>query len=216
MPKFVNFILNQFLANLHFIIAQMGTGSAIYNNLTDRQLAEMLRDGDQQAYTEIFERYNKLLIKHAFHLLQSSDEAGDLVQDIFLILWQKRSGLVFKSSLSAYLYTAVRNRVFDLLSHQKVVARYTDAIGRFMEEGHSISDAGLRERELAELIEREIAALPRKMREVFLLSRKDELGYKEIGERLNISDQTAKLQVHNAIKILKLKIASYLHVFWLL
>jgi RNA polymerase sigma-70 factor (ECF subfamily) len=168
------------------------------------------------AYTEIFERYNKLLIKHAFHLLQSGDQAGDLVQDVFLVLWQKHEQLVFKSSLSAYLYTAVRNRVFDLLSHQKVAARYADAIGRFMEEGNSISDAKLREQELAAVIEKEIAALPKKMQEVFLLSRKEELSYKEIGERLGISDQTAKLQVHNAIKILKLKINSYLHLLWML
>lgn len=191
-------------------------GNRIYSSLTDQQLTAMLLNGNEVAYTEIFERYNKLLIKHAYHLLQSSDEAGDLVQDVFLVLWQKRDQLIFKSSLSSYLYISVRNRVFDLLSHQKVVARYAEAIGNFMEQGNSISDANLRERELAEIIEKEIAALPKKMREVFLLSRREELSYKEIGEHLNISDQTAKLQVHNAIKILKLKISSYLHVLWML
>lgn len=194
----------------------MAMGNRIYRSLTDQQLTAMLLNGNEVAYTEIFERYNKLLIKHAYHLLQSSDEAGDLVQDVFLVLWQKRDRLIFKSSLSSYLYISVRNRVFDLLSHQKVVARYAEAIGNFMEQGNSISDANLRERELAEIIEKEIAALPKKMREVFLLSRREELSYKEIGEHLNISDQTAKLQVHNAIKILKSKISSYLHVLWML
>jgi len=186
-----------------------------YREISDTELLKLLREKNHAAYTEIFERYNKLLIKHAFHLLQSGEQAGDLVQDVFLVLWQKHESLVIKTSLSSYLYTAVRNRVFDLLSHQKVVSQYADAIGRFMEEGHSISDADLREKELGNIIEKEIAALPKKMREVFLLRRKEELSYKEIGERLNISDQTAKLQVHNAIKLLKLKIHSYLNSIWL-
>lgn len=124
-----------------------------YFSFTDSQLTALLLQGDERAYAEIFERYNKLLIKHAYHLLQSGEEAGDLVQDVFLALWQKHRELVITSSISSYLYRAVRNRVFDLLSHQKVVSRYTEAIGRFMEEGNSISDANLREKELAEIIE---------------------------------------------------------------
>ncbi|MFZ4261943.1 RNA polymerase sigma factor [Sphingobacterium sp. HJSM2_6] len=187
-----------------------------YQNSTDRHLATLLLQGDQRAYTEIFERYHKLLIKHAFQLLQEKEAAGDLVQDVFLTLWQKRETISVTNSLSSYLYTATRNKVFNLLSHQKVASRYAESIANFMEEGHSMTDVTLREKELARIIEKEIDALPTKMREVFLLRSQEELSYQQIGEQLNITKQTAKLQMHNALKILKIKIKSYLHVLWLL
>ncbi|WP_316825911.1 RNA polymerase sigma-70 factor [Pedobacter miscanthi] len=189
----------------------MGTGNK-YSCLTDRQLTEMFLGGDQFAYTEIFERYHGLLLRHTFQLLQDKDEALDLVQDVFLSLWQRRETLVFSTSLSAYMYTATRNRVFNRLSHQKVANRYADSLAGFMKKNHPVADEQMIEKELTVLIEKEIHNLPAKMREIFLLRRKDELSYKEIAERLGISDQTAKLQVHNAVKTLRIKMSYYLHI----
>ena len=184
-----------------------------YIKYTDLKLAGLLKKGDQRAYTEIFERYNRLLIKHTFQILQNQELAADIVQDVFLALWQKRDNITFHTSLSSYLYKATRNKVFDALSHQKVVLRYADSISQFMEEGQYITDDLVREKELSALIEKEIASLPPRMQEVFRLSRERELSYKEIAEQLNISDQTAKLQVHNALKILRLKIGTLLSIF---
>lgn len=184
-----------------------------YSKLTDRELASLLKKGDQYAYTQIFERYNELLLRHAYRLLENRNEAGDIVQDIFLILWQKRESIVFKTALSAYLYCSVRNRIFDLISHQKVVARYAESIGSFMEQGYTLIDDQIREKELAAVIGKEIAALPPKMRQVFLLSRHEEYSYQEIADQLNITHKTAKQQVYNAAKILKLKIEPFLGVF---
>ncbi|WP_316843958.1 RNA polymerase sigma-70 factor [Pedobacter psychrodurus] len=191
----------------------MATCVTTYSSLTDRELSEMLLTGDQSAYTEIFERYHELLLKHAYQLLQDKNEALDLVQDVFLSLWQKRETLVFSTSLSAYIYTATRNRVFNRLSHQKVVGRYAESLSCFMEKSQPIADEQMIGKELAFLIEKEIHNLPSKMREIFLLRRKEELSYNEIAERLGISGKTAKLQVHNALKILRVKISSYLHAF---
>ncbi|WP_431217566.1 sigma-70 family RNA polymerase sigma factor [Puia sp. P3] len=106
-------------------------------------------------------------------------------------------------SLSSYLYTSVRNRVLNRIEHKRVKDAYLFSIQRFMKEGESIIDEQLRVRELTALIEKEIAALPDKMREVFELSRREELSHKEIAEKLNISDKTVKKQVSNAIKILR-------------
>ncbi len=182
---------------------------AEYNTYTDQELTAFLAGGDQLAYTEIFSRYVKLLVAHAFRLLGDRDEANDVVQDVFLMLWQKKDSLVFTTSLSSYLYTAIRNRIFNQMSHQKIVAKYADSIVGFMENGYSLSDDNLREKELAKIIEKEIEALPPKMRKVFLLRKKEELSYKEIAEILDITDKTAKHQVYSAVKILKLKISSF-------
>lgn len=186
---------------------------ANYSKFTDNELTVLLKQGDGYAYSEIFERYKTILYKHAFRLLNDEDEANDVIQDVFLSIWQKKDALNLKTSLSAYLYGSVRNRIFDMISHQKVVAKYADSIRAYFEAGQYITDEQVRARELAAIIEKEIAALPPKMRMVFELSRREELSYKNIGAQLNISEKTVKQQVHNAVKILRLKINTFLTVF---
>lgn len=184
-----------------------------YSDHSDQQLVDLLSSADQLAYTEIFERYAKLLVGHAYRLLGDRDEANDVVQDVFMVLWQNRFSLQLQTSLSAYLYVAVRNRVLNRLSHAKVVSRYADSILDFMDNVHVNSDELFLAKELEKLIESEINALPEKMREVFLLRKQEELSYSEISERMGITDKTAKQQVHNAVKILRTKINSFLFTF---
>jgi len=185
---------------------------ATYSKFTDNELASLIKENDQVAYTEIFLRYSKLLVAHAYRLLGDQDEANDVVQDVFLKLWQNRENLVLNTSLSSYLYIAIRNRVFNHISHQKIVAKYADSILNFMEAGHAVTDELIRAKELAIIIEQEIAALPPKMREVFLLNKREELSYKEIALKLDITDKTAKQQVYNALKNLRLKITSLMSI----
>lgn len=185
----------------------------LYSHLSDVELVDLLKSGNQLAYTEIFERYTRVLLRHAFRLLSDHEETHDVVQDVFLQLWQKREDLSFKTSLSAYLYASVRNKIFNLLSHRKVILRYAESISSFMVEGYNIIEDQIREKELASIIEKEVNALPPKMREVFLLNKKEGLNYREISERLNISSETAKQQVYKAMKILKLKIDSFLSIY---
>jgi RNA polymerase sigma-70 factor (ECF subfamily) len=181
-----------------------------YTHFSDAELVLLLKHDDQLAYTEIFERYNEILLRHAYRILSHSEEVNDVIQDIFLVLWHKRHQLEFKTSISAYLYTATRNRILDLISHQKIVVRYADSINKFFIDGFNITEDSLRENELSALIEKEIENLPVKMKAVFLLNKRHGMSYKEIAEKLNITDQTAKQQVYKALKILKPKIDSFL------
>jgi RNA polymerase sigma-70 factor (ECF subfamily) len=183
-----------------------------YSNFTDHELTVLLAEGDQIAFTEIFDRYKVILYKHACRLLNNYEEANDVIQDIFTKLWEKRDTINLKTSLSSYLYSAVRNRIFNLMSHQKVVSKYLEATYDFEDKGNYIVDEQIMMKELATIIEREIDALPPKMREVFKLSR-EKSTYKEIAQVLNISDKTVKQQVHNAVKILKVKVNSSLMLF---
>lgn len=179
-----------------------------YTHLKDAELTTLLRGGDALAYTELYERYHQILLKHAYRLLGDEAETFDVVQDVFLQLWQKRSDLTLHTSLSAYLYTAVKHRIFKLFAHGKVVDRYLDSLRVFMNATphHTEIEQGLIEKELQSLIVNEINALPERMREVLLLNKQEELSYKEIADRLGTSDQTAKQQVYKAMKILKPKV----------
>lgn len=184
-----------------------------FSNFTDRQLALLFKKGDRHAYSEIFERYSRLLLRHAFRLLNDNEEAQDVVQEVFVMLWEKRDTIDPDKSFSSYLYSLVRNRIFNLLSHKKVVLKYAESFDQFRVEGYNITEDTVRENELAKIIEREVELLPERMREVFLLNKKHGMSYQEIGEQLDISPDTAKQQVYKAVKILKPKIDDFLSVF---
>jgi RNA polymerase sigma-70 factor, ECF subfamily len=186
---------------------------ADYLNLTDQELTTLLIRGDSLAYSVVFERYSRLLVSHAYKMLQDKEHAADTVQDLMLSLWDKRTQLNSNLSLSAYLYTGLRNRIFNAMAHRKVIEKYADSIISYMEGTHVYSDDVFKEKELAALLQKEISALPEKMREVFVLYKMEELSYNEIAQRLGITDRTAKQQVYNAVKILKTKITAYLSLF---
>lgn len=185
---------------------------AMYRNLNDLELISLLKEGDEIAYTEIYNRYNSLLQNHAYKKLGDFDEVKDVLQELFVNLWIKRAELPITTNLSGYFYIALRNRVFNQYAHKIVVSKYIQSLQTFIEQRHYITDNQVREKELALLIQNEIDALPPKMREVFELSRKSGLSHKEIASKLNISDQTVSKQITNAIKILKVKLG----ILWIL
>lgn len=185
----------------------------VYSKYADHILLDFLKEDDQLAYTEIFERYSKILVNHAYKMLGNQDEANDVVQEVFLSIWNKRNELAITGSLSSYLYKATKNRILNHIAHEKVVSRYADSISGFIENDYVLADSKLREEELEAIIAKEIALLPEKMREVFLLRKVEELSYDEIALQLNITDKTAKQQVYNSLKILREKLKSLMSVF---
>lgn len=150
---------------------------------------------------------------HAYKMLGDEDEAKDVVQELFTSIWAQRAELELVTSLKAYLYTALRNRVLNVFDKRKVRESYLEAMAIYFDENHQVVEDNLREKELACIIDKEIANLPEKMRNVFELSRKQNLSHKEIASELQISDKTVKKQINNAIRILKLKIS---YLFFLL
>lgn len=186
---------------------------SVYNKYDDHTLITLLKEDNQLAYTEIFERYSRILVNHAYKVLGNQDEANDIVQEIFLSIWNKRYELTITGSLSSYLYKATKNRILNHIAHEKVVSRYADSISNFIENDYILADSKIREQELEAIIAKEIALLPEKMREVFLLRKVEELSYDEIALQLNITDKTAKQQVYNSLKILREKLKSLVSVF---
>lgn len=185
-----------------------------YNKHTDQELASLLRDGDQGTFAFIYNKFKASLYLHALRTIKDADQATDIVQEVFTNLWEKRSQFALTSSIDNYLYGAVRNRVFNAIAHQNITDRYAKSIQTFFEKGEFFTDNLIREKELNQIIQKEIEALPKKMREVFLLSRNTDLSHKEIGKVLGISDTTVKKQVGNAVRILRLKINLSILLFY--
>lgn len=188
----------------------------IYKQLDDQELVAFIKNDDQQAYAEIYQRYFRVLFIHAYKKLQDKEEARDLIQELFVTLWTKRESLLLNTSFVAYLYTAARNRILDHYSHKNVQSRYIDSLQKFIDVEPVETDHHVREKELLEAIDKEIQALPPKMREIFELSRKYHLSHKEIAEQLHISEQTVSKQVSNALKTLRSKLGPALFFLFLL
>jgi RNA polymerase sigma-70 factor (ECF subfamily) len=186
---------------------------ADYNTYTDEDLTDLLKSNDHAAYEKIYQRYWLVLYRHARKMLQDEEEARDVVQDVFVTLWSKREELTLNTSLSAYLYVAVRNKILNLFKRSKIENNHMDSLKVFINKGENITDHLLREKNLSEIIEQEIALLPLRMRQVFELKRKSNLSYKEIAEEMTISDLTVKTQMNKAIKILRLRLGSVLSSF---
>lgn len=183
---------------------------AAYSTYTDLELTSLLKGGDQAAFNEIHKRYYALLYNHAFKRLPYREEVKDILQELFAFLWNNRDSLVFTSGLAAYLYSSVRNRVINVFTKQKVRTAYAASLQDYLVAGENVTDWRLREKELATLIEREIAALPPQMRRVFELSRNEHLSHNEIAALLNTSPLTVRKQVQNALKILRSKLGANL------
>lgn len=186
------------------------------NKLSDQELFVALKGGDPEAYTEIYHRYSASIYIHVYNKLQSREESRDIVQDLFRSLWERRKDLNIQTALAGYLFAAARYRVFELISHRNVVSRFRDSISDFAAHGECITDHLVREKQLLTIIDEAIAALPEKMQEIFVLSRKQHLTHKEIAAKLGISEKTVKNQVNNSLKILRAKLGSALFFAFLL
>ena len=109
----------------------MGT----YSENSDGQLLDLMSGDDNQAFAEIYQRYKGVLFVHAYKMLGDYEEAKDVLQELFIMLWTKRNEIILKTTLSAYLYGAIRNRVFDVIAHKKVQENYISSLAGFLEEG---------------------------------------------------------------------------------
>ncbi len=189
---------------------------SVYQQFTDQELTDLLTSGDQQAYTEIYDRYIFVLLNHIYNRTHDREEAKDIVHEVFARLWANREGLEITSSLAGFLYTSARNIVLNQVTRKKVEAKYFNSILKFLEHPQVITDHKVRENQLIAIIEKEIAALPPKMREVFELSRKQHLSHREIAEKLAISEQTVSKHVTNALKILRIKLGLFAYLLWII
>jgi RNA polymerase sigma-70 factor (ECF subfamily) len=171
-----------------------------------------LRRGDHAAFSRLIHRYHPELYAFAMRRLGAPDDVDDLLQDVFLAVWRQRERLAPDSSLRAYLYRAVRNgilnrrrdagRAAQLLSETADVAGVTDAeadVSEMME--HT---------ELRRAVDRAIAQLPDRCREVWILCRERELSYAEASAVLGIAIGTVGAQMARAFRVVRAAAAPFL------
>jgi len=182
-------------------------------SLTDHELTVLLSEGDSTAYTILYERYFGVLYLHARKKIRDSEEARDAVQDTFISLWKNKLNIDASKGIAPYLYTSLRNRIIDFFAKQDINSRYISSFSEFDKETYCTTDHLIREKQLIEIIDKEISGLPPRMKEIFGLSRKEHLSHKEIAEQLGLSEHTVRTQVKQALRLLRNRLGFLLYLY---
>lgn len=172
----------------------------------DDVLLNLLKEDNKDAFDVIYMRYWERLYFYLVKAIKNAEEAEDILQEVFVSLWKRRNDLDGIESLSGYLFSCVRYGGFRYIRNEIKKNDFRKSWNFLFQEEDNLPEMQLAANELSRLLNKEIDKLPVKMREVFILSRKEELSYKEIAHKLNISDKTVKKQVSNALKYLHLKL----------
>lgn len=174
---------------------------ASYKSYSDEELVVLLRNGERQAFDEIYDRFWDKLFVTATNRLGSSDEAEDLVQDVMVRLWNNQATISIQTSLSAYLSVAVKYEVINYLAKQKRYQGYVSSSSP--SETDNSTENFLQLHELQGRLAKLVKSLPEKCQMAFVLSREYGLSQKQIAQEMNISENTVESHLKKAIKTLR-------------
>ena len=180
--------------------------SALHNR-TEPELLALMKEDHRGAFNEIYDRYWLKLYMAAVKRLKSKDDAKDLVQDLFFSIWMKRDSLVITTSLSSYLFTAIKYKVINHIESNIIKGNYLNSLDKSLIDYDDQTNEVISARDLEQFLDSKINDLSPKVKEVFELSRKKNLSVNEIALKLNISDQTVKNQLTKALKTLRLELS---------
>jgi RNA polymerase sigma-70 factor (family 1) len=175
---------------------------------TEKHLIEGLRNGDQTAFYEIFERYWNTLYNAAYIRLRAHEEAEEIVQELFVTLWDKRQTLEI-INLPVYLHVAVRKRVLNTLRRKITEQKYWDYCAGFF-PAHNTTEDMVSFDELTHEIEVAVNRLPERSRQVFKLNKLEGKPVAEIAKFLKLSERSIEYDLARSIKELKLHLKDYI------
>lgn len=174
----------------------------------DKALLSNLANGEKWAFDQLYHRYWEALFRYVVRVLKDENDTADVLQDTFFKIWEQRERLQHVESVKAYLFTVARNGALRFIALQQNHQRFVASLGAFLndESYERSAEEALTLNELQMSIDKQITRMPPRMREVFLLSRFENLSNREIATRLNISEHTVKKQINYALKLIRLTV----------
>jgi RNA polymerase sigma-70 factor (family 1) len=182
--------------------------------ISDAELAVRLKSRDKTAFDLVYQRYWLKLYRVAVHIVEDRAVAEDVTQDSFISYWEKAS-LQDIRNIEAYLYQMVKYRCFMHLRSGSISRKHLDRFASVLANAVTI-DTEFEARELEQVVDQAIASLPEKCREVYQLSRVEQLPNKKIAEKLHISPKTVENQITKALRHLRLSLDKLAVLFFLI
>ena len=183
----------------------MGDTAKHYFSWSEEDLLFGIQRGDYAAFTEVYTRFVDKL--HAFSQKIELDNADreDIIQEVFSSLWLRRTDLKIEN-LGAWLHMSIRKQALYQLRKKKYRDRYMQSIVDFVSPFYDPILGVIQEKELQMYLDNQLEKLPPRAQEIFRMSRKEYLSYKEIAQRLDISEKTVRKQIQNVLKVFRYKL----------
>lgn len=174
-----------------------------YLGYSDFELLDLLRSGDKDAFAEIYNRYWKSIFTVATNKIGHFEEAEEIVQDIFISLWNRREEIIINSNLNAYLSVSAKYRVIKVLAKRNQHNKYVVDSQNILPITANSTDDWFEFTELRSRLEVLVANLPEKCRLVYKASREDGYSQKQIAQEFGISEKTVEAHISKALKSLR-------------
>ncbi len=166
------------------------------------KLVQKLMNGDIMAFNQLFEIYSSKLYHFAYGYFKSKEDTEELVQEVFIKIWEKRTELKYDLDFQSYLFTIAYNQVKKYFRSKNIVSKYLEHAVQEQSEPAS-AEPDFNYWELTEIIENLIGQMPEKRKLVFIKSRIEGKNILEIAEEMTISKKTAENHLHTALKFLR-------------
>jgi RNA polymerase sigma-70 factor, ECF subfamily len=177
--------------------------------IQETELIAGLQKRDETTFEQVFKTHYKSLHTYSYSILNDEMAAEEMVQNVFFKLWERTETLSINGSVGAYLYRAVYNESLNYLKHLKVRSQHQLFVAQRSGET-DLATKTIHLRELEQKLQQALNDLPEQCRTIFQLSRFEELRYREIAERLDISIKTVENQMGKALKFLRIRLVDFL------
>jgi len=178
-----------------------------------RLLARM-RDGDESAFATLYAAYYRPLLRFLVDLLGTAEAAENIVEDVFVALWEQRASLEIRHAVSTYLFAAARNRALNVLRHERVARRWREAEAHALRDDQRAPliapDEGLDADRVRAAVRRAVDGLPPQRRAVLMLRWEHGMSYAEIAAVVGSSVVAVERQLSRTLKALRLALPAWL------
>lgn len=168
----------------------------------ENDLIRLIADGDQRAFSVIFERYYGVLGEFVYKVTGSLEKSQEIVQDVFVKLWQNRTGLTEVRNMKSYIFILCRNHTYNELRKVAVEKKVLVFMDHQELQGNHVEDKTDNIEVYRQLIDQAVDKLPKQAQKVYLMSRDERLKYEEIAVTLGISSETVKKHLQYAKKFI--------------
>jgi len=188
----------------------------VYNLFSEKDLLKRIACDDETAFREVFNLYSRNILGFVSGFIHSEDEAGEIVQDTFLVLWNNRKALTEVEHPRNYIYTVARNKCYDYITRMARNEKELRLVWEDTQQGQADIEKNLFAKESGSVINGALLSLSDQKQNVFRMSRYEEMSHEEIAAATGLSKSKVKNIVVEVLKHLKVRLKQASVLFFLL
>lgn len=178
----------------------------------EKLLLENIKNNDKASFSILFTQYYKDLVTFSFGILRNTNTAEEMVQDVFIKLWENRASLIIDRSLKSYLLKSVQNHSLNWIQHLKVQSRFDSYTKDHQLLSNNETENYILHSELERNLEEALDKIPVEFARAFRMNRFENLSYPEIAQKLGVSTRTIEVRISKALYFLRNELKDFLPI----